>query len=412
MYSNIDLCLGAMANASNISELLCWGVNGTYDVYLNFGDTINRNNTSQTLLDELNDRDAATLLPLTILLGVFGIVGIVGNIFVFIVYGCGKEFKDRKFRYFVLSLACINFLTCLTLIPAEILKHRNYFNFTERYFCKIKCSMNVFAASGASYCMTLVAVDRYILTCRPVLCNKVPKVSNDWARRLCLIMLLMAVLTSIPAAVLCGITSDVITDVRGYLAADIYACEIEPYFEDGIARYVYRISLCAIQILVSLVMIVLYAKIGHTVSRAMHIREDTDQEIIEMYDYRAHVGPRPRASRHQLVAPAYGQNNDEYHHHHHHHHHHIPNNIKLLFIVTIVFIATYLIYLSLSWIDQKHLSQTQFLVFSMFYRSYFVHSIINPILYLKMDKHFRERCRSFMKKLFCIETFRTLCHKY
>ncbi|XP_052773811.1 olfactory receptor 151-like [Mya arenaria] len=411
MYSNINLCLASIANTTNVSEKLCWGLNGTFDVNMNFGNTINRNNTSQNLLDELNARDAAMLLPLTVVLGVFGIVGLVGNIFVFIVYGCGKKFKDRKFRYFVLSLACIDFLTCLTLIPAEILKHRNYFNFTDRYFCKMKCFMNVFAAAGASYCLTLVAFDRYILTCRPVLCNKVPKVSHDWAWRLCLIMLLMAVLTSIPAAVLCGITSDVIIDVRGNVAADIYACEIEPYYEDAIARYVYRISLCVIQILVSLVMIVLYAKIGHTVSQAMHIREDRNPQIIQMYDYRAHVGPRPRADRHQLAAPIYAPHNDDYHHNHHQHHH-IPTNIKLLFIVTIVFIGTYLLYMSLSWIDQKHLSQKQFLVFSMFYRSYFIHSIINPILYLKMDKHFRERCMSFMKTLFCVDTFRTLRHRY
>ncbi|XP_052773987.1 putative neuropeptide Y receptor type 6 [Mya arenaria] len=371
---------------------------------------MSRNNMSQNVLYELNDRYATTLLPSTIVLGVFGIVGIFGNIFVFIVYGCGKKFKDRKFRYFVVSLGLIDLLTCLTLIPAEILKHRTYFNFTERHLCKMKCFMNVFAAAGASYCLMLVAVDRYILTCRPMLCKNVPKISHSWAWRLCLIMLLMAVLTSIPAGVLCGITYDVITDVYGNVTAEIYACESEPYFEDGISRYVYRIFLSVIQILISLLMIVLYARIGHTVLQAMKIRESRDPQDVQMYDYRTHWEPRPKNGGQQLGTPMCGPHHQV--HQHHHHHHHIPTNIKLLFIVTVVFIVTYVLYLVLSWIDQKQLTQTQFLVFSMFYRSYFIHSIINPILYLKMDKHFRGKCRRLMKSLFCVEKLRRLRRRY
>ncbi|XP_052770361.1 pyrokinin-1 receptor-like [Mya arenaria] len=376
------------------------------DMYLN----MSRNNMSQNVLDELNDRYATTLLPLTIVLGVFGIVGIFGNIFVFIVYGCGKKFKDRKFRYFVVSLGLIDFLTCLTLIPAEILKHRTYFNFTERHLCKMKCFMNVFAAAGASYCLMLVAVDRYILTGRPMVCKKVPKISHTWAWRLCLIMLLMAVLTSIPAGVLCGSTYDVNTDVSVNVTAEIYACESEPYFEDGISRYVYRIFLSVIQILISLLMIVLYARIGHTVLQAMKIREARDPHDMQMYDYRAHWKPRPKNGGQQLGTPMCGPHRQD--HQHHHHHHQFPANIKLLFIVTVVFIVTYVLYLALSWIDQKQLTQTQFLVLSMFYRSYFIHSIINPILYLKMDKHFRGKCRRFMKSLFCVEKLRRVCRRY
>ncbi|XP_052773087.1 pyrokinin-1 receptor-like [Mya arenaria] len=407
MSHGVNQRLGSTVNATYVSGNWNRSMDEKYDGNSDF----KSNMMSQTFLNQLNDRYATTLLPLTIVFGVFGIVGIFGNIFVFIVYGCGTKFKDRKFRYFVLSLGFIDFLTCLTLIPAEILKHGTYFNFTERYLCKMKCFMNVFAAAGASYCLMLVAVDRYILTCRPMLCKNVPQISHSWAWRLCLMMLLLAVLTSIPAAVLCGISSDVITDFNGNVTTEISACESEPYFKHGISRYVYRIFLSVMQILVSLLMIVLYARIGHTVSQAMKIREARNPHDIQMYDYRANWEQRPKNGGHQPGTPIYGPYHQD-HQHHHHHHHHIPANIKLLFIVTVVFIVTYVLYLALSWIDQKQLTQTQFLVFSMFYRSYFIHSIINPILYLKMDTHFRGQCLRFMKSLFCVEKLRRLYRRY
>ena len=355
---------------------------------------------SLRMLSELNRRYARTLLPYTAILGIFGVVGVVGNILVFVIYGCGKKFKDKKFRYYVLSLALIDFVTSVTCIPAEMVKHRSYFYFTERSLCKMKCFMNVFAAAAASYCLTMVAVDRYILTCRPLMFSKVPALSHSITWRLCVLMLVFAVLTSVPAAVLCGITTDTITDNAGNNIT-VYVCETEPRYAMGVSRYIYRIALCGLQVIVSLLMIVLYARIGLTVSRAMKIREEMDTRDIQMYDYRTHGGPRPKGNHYHgpvvNCRPC-------------HHHHHIPTNIKLLFIVTVVFIVTYVLYVSLSWIDQTRLTQSEFLVFSMFYRSYFIHSIINPFLYVKMDKHFRKRCKEIVCSVLCMDKTKRICY--
>jgi len=208
-------------------------------------------NDSLRMLSELNRQYSTTLLPNTVILGIFGVVGVVGNILVFVIYGCGKTLKDKKFRYYVLSLALIDFVTCVTCIPAEMVKHRSYFYFTERSLCKMKCFMNVFAAAATSFCLTMVAVDRYILTCRPLLFSKVPALSHSVAWRLCVLMLVFAVLTSVPAAVLCGITTDTITDNAGNNIT-VYVCETEPRYAIGVSRYIYRIALCGLQVIVSL----------------------------------------------------------------------------------------------------------------------------------------------------------------
>ncbi|KAH3787421.1 olfactory receptor 1L3-like [Dreissena polymorpha] len=341
-------------------------------------------------LDLLNAQYASTLLPLTIVLGLFGIVGIVGNVLVFVVYGCGKQFKDKKFRYYVVYLALIDLVTCMTLIPAEMLKHRQYFNFTESIWCKIKCFFNVFAAAAASYCLFLVAIDRCMLTCRPVVFCKVRSISHGLAWRLCLIMLALAVLTSLPSSILCGITPDVLRLSDGQTIA-VNLCEIEPHFEYGISRYVYRISLGIVQVTISAVMIVLYARIGLEVWKAMRIRAAHDVDLTALNHNRHSHAQQPY---HRAFVPAANI------HRHQPHHQNIPSNVKLLFVVTVIYIVTYMFYLALSWVDQTRLSQTQFFAFSVFYRAYFIHSIINPLLYLKMDTLFRRRCLEIFSTAF------------
>ncbi|KAH3787427.1 olfactory receptor 8B3-like [Dreissena polymorpha] len=340
-------------------------------------------------LDLLNAR-YATLLPLTIVLGLFGIVGIVGNVLVFVVYGCGKQFKDKKFRYYVLSLALIDLVTCMTLIPAEMLKHQQYFNFTGSVWCKIKCFFNVFAAAASSYCLVLVAIDRYMLTCRPVVFCKVRSISHGLAWRLCLSMLVLAVLTSLPSSILCGITSDVLR-LSDDQTIFVNLCEIEPYCEYGISRYVYRISLGIVQVTISAVMIVLYARIGLEVWKAVRIRAAHDVDLTALNHHHHNHAQQPY---HRAVVPAADI------HHHQPPHQNIPSNVKLLFVVTVIYIVTYMFYLALSWVDQTRLSQAQFFAFSVFYRAYFIHSIINPLLYLKMDTLFRRRCKKIFSTAF------------
>lgn len=334
-------------------------------------------------LEELNARYAAALLPFTVILGCFGLIGIVGNILVFIVYGCGRKFKDKKFRYYVLTLAFIDFITCLTLIPAEMAKHMSYFNFTERALCKTKCFFNVFAASSASYSLILVAIDRYIMTCHPLFFAKLQKYSFNFASVLCVLMLFLALLTSVPAAILCGITQSRMTDINGY-DINVYLCETEPFYEKDLSRYIYRIALCATQICISILMIILYVRIGHAVMTVMKIRK-CQHGTIQLHALQPKLY---RGEHSESITPGCRICSQS-----------IPSKIKLLFVVTVVFIVTYSFYMSLSWIDQTKLSPTQFFFFSVFFRFYFIHSIINPFLYTKMDRYFRKRCLQLIRML-------------
>ncbi|KAH3787437.1 hypothetical protein DPMN_165561 [Dreissena polymorpha] len=228
-----------------------------------------------------------------------------------------------------------------------MLKHRQYF--TESVWCKIKCFLNVFAAAAAFYCLVLVAIDRYMLTCRPVVFCKVRNISHGLAWRLCFIMLALAVLTSLPSYILCGITSDMrLSD--GHTSV-VNMCEIEPNFEYGISRYFYRISLGIVQVTISAVMIVLYARIGLEVWKAMRIRAAHDVDLTAL-NHNRHNHHNHHSHAQQPYHRAFVSVADI--HRHQPPHQNIPNNVKLLFVVTVIYIVTYMFYLALSWVDQTY----------------------------------------------------------
>ena len=331
---------------------------------------------TETLV-ELNKRYANALLPFTITLGLFGFVGIIGNIIVITIYGFRKSFKDKKFRWYAVSLAALDFSTCLTLIPAEMWKHRSYFSFIESHLCKTKCFLNVFAASSAFYCLLLVAIDRYIMTCHPLLPVKFKTFSHRAAWRLCIVMIGLGAVTAIPAAILCGISSDMMVNKYGQ-TTKVYLCKSEPEYEKSRQRILYRYTLGIVQTLTSIIFIVLYAQIAYAIVQVMKLKKTSSAEMdMDLY---------PGNSTHMCETPSCFNKEMP-----------IPSNIKLMFLVTIVFIVTNFLYLGLSYIDQTKLSPLQFVIFSIFFRLYFIHSIINPFLYLKMDRIFRRHSLQLLR---------------
>ena len=357
------------------------------------------NNNTETLT-EFNDRYASALLPLTIAFGILAFVGLLGNFIVIVVYGFGKKFKDKKYRCYVLCLAIIDFTTCLILIPAEIIKHRSYFNFVETELCKVKCFFNVFAASAASVCLLIVAVDRYILTCHPLLCVKIRSFSHGVAWRLCILNFILGLVISVPAAVMCGASKKSVTNVHGGTTY-IYLCETEPYYEHLTVRYVYRFTLVTTQLLLSVVVIILYVRIGITVMRVMETRRvPSDPNVNELRRCSSgdvyHLRRCSAGDVYELRRCSAGDSHTMCKSNHFHHPP-LPVNIKILFVVTVVFIVTYFCYIGMTWVDQTKLTPTKFVIFALFIRIYFIHSVINPFLYAKMDSLFRKRCLQLLK---------------
>ena len=76
------------------------------------------NVTEYELVTEITEEFRNTVLPVTVLFGVEMLAGIPGNLLT--VYVFLWHYKPCNFRYFVLSLAFTDLVSCLTTIPGEM----------------------------------------------------------------------------------------------------------------------------------------------------------------------------------------------------------------------------------------------------------------------------------------------------
>ena len=169
----------------------------------------------------------------------------------------------------------------------------------------------------------------------------------------------------------------------------VYLCGIDPYYEPLIIRFAYRSTVFGTLAVLSIVVIVVYAQIGMTIVRVMRNRRFArDYDVNELrycyaddvFEHRRYSGGDVYALRNATSCTA----------------HYLPNNIKILFIVTIVFIVTYFCYAGMRWVNQITLTASQFPLYAFIVRIYFIHNVINPFLYAKMDSMFRKRCKRLL----------------
>lgn len=408
--------------------------------------------------EEFNRRYANALLPLTVTFGMFTIVGVVGNIFVLLVFVLGRVYKNNNFRVFVICLGIIDLMTSAFLIPAEMAKHRNYFSFENLAMCKIKCLFNVWAGCAAALSLLIISIDRYRKVCQPFKRQITPRL----ALQLCVFLsFFLSVVLSVPGAVMCGIKETNMTNIYGNTTT-VFLCETEEKFKKHILRTVYKFAFIILLVGVSVACIVMYILIGrqickHWGSVPLNFRKDSTRENSEFSsetfgkirtngkpsDRSAssasdHSNPPlspickdvqgkgkrpplvkqnssfdmdPKAAKKSLIkqlstasnsssgkksedAPArrkkmsrqtsgFGLRK-------------FPYKTLIWFILTLVFIVTYIVYLALAIQVPKipTMSASSFALFQSFYRLYFINNIINPIVYAILDKNFRKACRN------------------
>ncbi|KAH3803058.1 hypothetical protein DPMN_156757 [Dreissena polymorpha] len=172
-------------------------------------------------LEDLDGRYADALLPLTIAFGCFTVVGIIGNLLVILVFSLSPEYRRNNFKVFALTLAYIDLITCLTLIPAETVKQQKYFEFGQVATCKLKCFFNVFGASSHCLALLVISVDRFLKVVLPFKTQMTPK-KSIWI--LLFVAFLLPILLSIPGTLMCGIRTTAKVNIYG-TNTTIYLCE-------------------------------------------------------------------------------------------------------------------------------------------------------------------------------------------
>jgi len=207
--------------------------------------------TDHQLLEILNEEMRTAVMPVSIFVGILIFFGFFGNSFVLYVFT--KRYHDCNFRYFVLCLALLDFISTLTTMPGEILTQQFWYmypNYTE--ICKVKSFFNVFTVSGEALCLLTIAVDRYLKVCRPFGRQIKPK----RARVLCVVIYVVAFILSIPVTLMWGI-QNAEKEFRGR-TIKVRLCLKDEKYIDSPQPFAYVTSIESIVGLCLVLMFVLY----------------------------------------------------------------------------------------------------------------------------------------------------------
>ncbi|KAK3592471.1 hypothetical protein CHS0354_008280 [Potamilus streckersoni] len=402
-------------------------------------------------LDHLNARYSKALLPLTIFLAILAVIGVVGNIIVILVFSIGREYKNSNFKIFVLCLAVVDLITCVSLIPAEIAKHFHYFSLESEANCKIKCYFNVFGSGSAALTLTLISIDRFRKVYQPMKKQIWPAL----ALKLCMGCILFSIILSWPAAQMCGIESGPMKNIYGGRTV-VYLCGAEKKYQKSVWRDVYKYVLFMLQGGVSIVCIFMYIMIGrvivknwgdHNVGNTLKfdsssrsfdssVKESIVNEVIlGPEDVKTSSGgvqieteqqqeqqPKKTLRKQSSVFSNFSStsrrlsSNDEAAKRRMFNRQtsgfgfrQFPYKTLIWFILTVIFIITYIIYcgLSINVAMVFTLSPRGFALFAFFFRLYFLNNVANPIIYAFLDIRFRRSC----KKIFAMAKHCEFCRR-
>ena len=418
----------------------------------------NINVTRYETLEELNERYANALIPVSILLGIFAVVGILGNILVIVIFSAVSQYRNNNFRIFVICLAIIDLITCVSLIPAEMAKIRSYFSFPDATPCKVKCFFNTFGTSAAAYTLLVISIDRFRKVCQPLKRQIVP---GQALKILCIVVFVSFVIC-LPAPILCGISTAKKTNIYN-TTTTVYMCTAEKKFQKSVWRWLYKSTLTLCLVIVSVALIVLYSLIGRTVIRHWRSRssgssvvkfecnksgevsdrvevDKLSDEVFNPEDIKAltcnpeniendkknknkHIGKerQPLRKKSSLSQTSISQKSKivsrgsdarkgsdlSFQTHALRRRSSttgagkVPYKTLIWLILTLVFIFTYLLYAILSFIvpNVYKMGPVKFMIYSLFYRLYFVNNVINPIIYGLLDKRFQSSCKRLLAML-------------
>lgn len=165
----------------------------------NQNETFNKTKTSEQLLQE-HERYLFSIYIYPFVFTIFYmVVGVIGNSIVIYIFAANG--KMSKTTIFILTLAGIDLISCLVNMPAESAMLWHPVDFDHDVICKLSRYTTYIASASSSFVLIAIAVDRYLMICRPFLGRELGVL---YAKRTCLVAVLLGMITTCPSLIFYG----------------------------------------------------------------------------------------------------------------------------------------------------------------------------------------------------------------
>ncbi|XP_048764305.2 C3a anaphylatoxin chemotactic receptor-like [Ostrea edulis] len=317
-------------------------------------------NTSRNIyqtLEEVNASKAEQRLPTVIFLVFLIIVGLIGNTVVIVAYSL--KYPPSTFRLYILTLAVLDFLSCLIPMPLEVVDNAYPVMFYNEEFCKSGRFFGNVLKIGSAFVLVVMAAGRYKKICHPY-SKPTPLLV---ARLLCAASIVLAIALSWPNAIIQGIK-------HVYLPGNItgFDCSIDDVIRGTKYPFIYSTTLFVVYVIVFLLLTVLYSLVIFALQR--HAKKQTTRNLNERLNK---LNPRIT---------------------------------KLMIAITVAFILCYLpncLLDAISTFKRGNIFPPSPIVLGtlpLLARAFFINNVINPFIYLIGESKFRNIVKQSLRWLY------------
>ncbi|XP_062567258.1 cholecystokinin receptor type A-like [Saccostrea cucullata] len=403
----------------------------------------------------------SVLLPSLVYVSILLLVGIPGNLMVVYVYSLQWPGCASTSRVFILALGCYDLLNCLSSLTTEIVLLSRFLDFDFPVWCKLSRFVTASINSGSTFILVAIATDRFLRICR---IHKDP-ISVDLARNLVIISIFFAAMTSWPALLLYG-TFTVTFPLKQFIYIRGKTCLISDSMTETIYPLIFVIFLLSSHFMVDLVLIILYSFVGQAVFRQQKFQKSvktksvagkvpkaenenkveawqtsftaddleknpqplkqsrarTSNRISFVFWKKLSLNSKKAKLNNKLSSPdkelmkelkdsLKTRSSTDSNAPKSKRKIHAGKTTLMLFLVTLLFILSFLPYsivVILRYTDPEFYTRLTAVgkgVYNVVLRSYFLNSVVNPVVYCFISKQFRKRSKDALRSLLCCERY-------
>ncbi|XP_067666072.1 orexin receptor type 2-like [Haliotis asinina] len=367
---------------------------------------------AERMVWELENNEAKQKLGAILSIGIVLLVGFLGNILVCVVYHL--KFPPSTSKYFIMTLAIFDLLSCTIALPGEIIDLRFDYHFNIPTLCRIMRFTITLSTCASVVLLVAIAVDRYRKICRPFENQMSFKETKLWIG----LAIGLALSLALPTVLLYGQKTGTIA---GFETTD---CSFDQKYRHTLFPKVYLGITGTLCLLSFVLLIVLYVFIVTKVWKQRQKRKRMQMQNLKgslpvtsssssLADAKkkgqlavkvveAELPENGSAFDLRLLNPEVKQRSKLQQ----------KQTIKttvMLFLVTLVFIISFIPHFALQilsivspgYLINIHCSQAALVAFKLFLRSYFINCASNPIIYSFCNPKFRTECKTLLGRLFC-----------
>ncbi|XP_069116331.1 QRFP-like peptide receptor [Argopecten irradians] len=378
----------------------------------------------------INNILANKLLPLTVILWIYLVVGVLGNSLVMFVYWARKK-PVREDRYFIPVLALVDMASCVVSSSTGIYAQTYPLMFDNDVGCKMAAFLGILLGGFSANFLIAIAIERYLKICRPF-----GRQMTKFLKKLCIILMAIVSLAFAAPSLRVYRSEQVPTLLKGRFEIQTWKC-IDKEHEAG--QMVYKVLLSVLTLLRFLVLLLCYGNViwvifrqkrmrirmgsvssMHTTTSSSHDVEDSLEMINPNNTNQRSENNKTDRAQPKLKSPVVGNKGREQ----------SPNDLQgskrsttsgsqrrrfkvdrqgvrltvIFILITSIYIITYGLK---AWLMIMQTLNHNFwstvpshqLVFYRFLHSFYIfNNIVNPIVYAVIDSRFRMDCKKRFTK--------------